>query len=241
MKLLDLVVRRLDGGTDIDASAWVGESSVAEWFWIAEIERGSDRLARGQFARGIAQAQADQLASSISVDALDANTLSAAQSLVADQLLVQDRGDRLAFAHDLYGDWARLRILLNQRANLATFLQERYESPLWHRAIRLLGIHSLERESGVAEWKTLMASFNNGDMTVVRDLLLEAPAFAMNARTLVDEMATLQSMDAMLDAAHAAGLALDVMPIQRRPPSLCGCDDANQSCLSRFTPNNAGT
>jgi hypothetical protein len=30
MKLLDLVVRRLLDGTDIDASAWVGESSIAE-------------------------------------------------------------------------------------------------------------------------------------------------------------------------------------------------------------------
>lgn len=186
LKLLDLVVRRLDGGTDIDASAWVGESSVAEWFWSAEIDRGSDRLARGQFARGLAQAQADQLAASVAVDALGASSLSAAASLSADHLLVQLPGDRLAFSHDLYGDWARLRVLLSHRADLATFLQGRDESPLWHRAIRLLGIHLLERENGVAEWKMLMSSFDDGAMAIVRDLLLEAPAFAMNAGTLLD-------------------------------------------------------
>jgi len=185
LKLVDLVVRRLDGGTDIDASAWIGESSVAEWFWGAEIDRGQDRLVRGQFARGLAQAQADQLVASVSVDALEASSLAAAQSLTADQLLVQVPGDRLAFSHDLYGDWARLRILLNHRTDLATFLQGRHESPLWHRAIRLLGIHLLEHENGVAEWKTLMSSFDNGDMTIVLDLLLEAPAFAMNAGTLL--------------------------------------------------------
>ena len=188
LKLLDLVVRRLDGGTKIDASTWVGESSVAEWFWGAEIDRGQDRLARGQFARGLAQAQADQLVASVSVDTLEASSLGAAQSLTADQLLVQAPGDRLAFAHDLYGDWARLRILLNCRTDLAAFLQERHESPLWHRAIRLLGIHLVEHENGVAEWKALMSSFDHGDMTIVRDLLLEAPAFAMNAGTLLDSI-----------------------------------------------------
>lgn len=188
LKLLDLVVRRLDGGTEIDASAWVGESSVAEWFWSAEIERGADRLARGQFMRGLAQAQAEQLTASVSIDTLDASWLNAAQSLTADQLLVQVPGDRLAFAHDLYGDWARLRLLLNHRADLKAFLQERHESPLWHRALRLLGIHLLERENGVAEWRTLMSSFHRGNLTIVRDLLLEAPAFAMNAGRLLESI-----------------------------------------------------
>lgn len=188
LKLLDLVVRRLLGGPDIDAFAWVGESSVAEWFWTAEVDRGSDRLARGQFARGLAKAQADQVTVSVSVDSLEPSSLNAAQSLTADQLLVQVPGDRLAFAHDLYGDWARLRILLNHRANLATFLQGRHESPLWHRAIRLVGIHLLEHENGIDEWKTLMSCFNSGEMTIVRDLLLEAPAFAMNAGPLLDRI-----------------------------------------------------
>lgn len=188
LKLLDLVARRLDGGTEIDASTWVGESSIAEWFWDAEIDSREDRLARGQFARGLAQAQADQLVASVSVDTLDASSLGAAQSLTADQLLVQVPGDRLAFAHDLYGDWARLRILLNRRTDLGSFLQGRYESPLWHRAIRLFGIHLLEHENGVAEWKTLMSSFDKVDMPLVRDLLLEAPAFAVNAGTLLESI-----------------------------------------------------
>lgn len=188
LKLLDLVVRRLDAGTTINASGWVGESSVAEWFWEAEINRGSDRLARGQFARNLAQSQADQLVVSVSVDALDASSLPAAQSLTTDQLIMQVPGDRISFAHDLYGDWSRLRVLLNHRADLADFLQGRYESPLWHRAIRLLGIHLLERENGVAEWKRLLSSFDKGNLTLVRDLLLEAPAFAMNAGPLLESV-----------------------------------------------------
>lgn len=186
LKLLDLVVRRLDGDTEIYASAWVGESSVAEWFWSAEVERGSDRLVRGQFARSLAQRQADELTVSVSVDTFETSALNAAQSLITDQLLVALPGDRLAFAHDLYGDWVRLRILLNHRTGLATFIQGRHESPLWHRAIRLLGIYLLERENGVDDWKSLMSSFDNDNLTIVRDLLLEAPAFAMNAGPLLE-------------------------------------------------------
>lgn len=188
LKLLDLVVRRLDGGADIDASALVGESSVAEWFWIAEIDRGPDRLARVRFARSLAQVQADQLAATVSVDSIDPSSLAAAQSLTVDQLLVQLPGDRLAFAHDLYGDWARFRILQDNRANLAAFLKDRHESPLWHRAIRLLGNHLLERDGGVEEWKALISSFGQGEMTNVRDLLLEAPAFAVNAGPLLERV-----------------------------------------------------
>jgi hypothetical protein len=188
LKLLDLVVRRLVGGTHIDASGWVGESSVAEWFWTAEVDRGPDRLARGQFVRGLAQVQADQLVASVAVDALDASSLIAAQSLTNDQLLVQVDGDSIAFAHDLYGDWARLRVLLNHRDNLAAFIQTRHESPLWHRALRLLGIHLLEREHGIAQWRALLASFNGTSLTVVRDLLLEAPAFSMNAGPLLQSI-----------------------------------------------------
>ena len=191
LKLLDLVVRRLDGGTSIDPSSWVGESSVAEWFWTTEVVgQGPDRLARGKFARNLAQAQADQLAVSVSIDMLDASSLPAAQSLTVDQILIEVPGDRLSFAHDLYGDWSRLRILINHnhQADLVDFLQGRHESPLWHRAIRLLGIHLLESKNGIAEWRTLMASFSSGKLIIIRDLLLEAPAFSMNAGPLLERI-----------------------------------------------------
>lgn len=188
LKLLDLVVRRLNEGARVDASAWVGESSVAEWFWTEEVARGPERLTRGQFLRRLAQEQADQLVVSVSVDSFEPGSLQVAQSLVTDQLLVEVPGDRLAFAHDLYGDWVRLRVLLNQRDDLAAFLQTRYQSPAWHRAVRLLGIHLLEREDGVPRWRELMTAFVNSGQTVVRDLLLEAPAFSMNAEQLLESI-----------------------------------------------------
>ncbi len=186
LKLLDLIVRRIDERGSIDSAGWIGESSVADWIWNVEVDRGADRIARGRAARAIAQLQADHLVASVPVDDLDASALAPLDSLVVDHLCVRVPGDRVAFAHDLYGDWARLRILLNNRANLPGFFRGRHESPLWHRAFRLLGIYLLEHAGGVADWKTTLAALSDGEMGVVHDVLLEAPVFAVNARELLD-------------------------------------------------------
>ncbi len=186
LKLLDLVARRVDAGAVIDESSWVGESSVAQWFWAAEIERGQDRAARGRFARLLAQSQGDQLVTSIPIDDLSGSDLAAFESLTADRICMQVPGDRIAFAHDLYGDWARLRMLLNHQDDLPTFFRGRHESPLWHRALRLLGIYLLEQDGGVDRWRALLATFRQEGLNILSDVLLEAPAFAVNARTLLD-------------------------------------------------------
>lgn len=52
--------------------------------------------------------------------------------------------------------------------------------------MRLFGIHLLEHEGGVQEWRKVMASFASEGVDGVRDLLLEAPIFAVNARPLLD-------------------------------------------------------
>lgn len=48
LKMLDLVARQVVNGVAIDSTTWVGESSVAEWFWTAEVDRGADRIPRLQ-------------------------------------------------------------------------------------------------------------------------------------------------------------------------------------------------
>jgi hypothetical protein len=186
LKMLDLVARRVAAGTDVDSSSWVGESSVAEWFWSAEVDRGAERIARGRFARALAQRQADDLVASVATDDFEVSELTPLASLATDQLCIQVAGDRITFAHDLYGDWARLRILLNNRSDLPAFFRQRRESPLWHRALRLLGIHLLEEPGGVEDWRAVLAAFGQDESNVLQDVLLEAPAFAVNAHQLLD-------------------------------------------------------
>jgi energy-coupling factor transporter ATP-binding protein EcfA2 len=186
LKLLDLVARRVDAGTDVNSTNWVGELSVADWFWTAEIDRGVDRIARGRFVRELAQRQADELVASVSTDDFEMSELAPLESLAADQLCVQVPGDRIAFAHDLYGDWARLRILLNHRSNLPGFFRQRKDSPLWHRALRLFGIHQLEHSGGAEDWRAVLVALEPDEFGILQDVMLEAPVFAANARTLLD-------------------------------------------------------
>jgi energy-coupling factor transporter ATP-binding protein EcfA2 len=186
LKILDLVARRAHPGSNLDAAAWVGESSVANWFWTAEVDRGEDRIARGSFTRRLAQLQADLLLASVPVDDFGLGELGPLKSLDKDHICLQVTGDRLAFAHDLYGDWARLRILLNNRADLPGFLHERRDSPLWHRAVRLFGVHLLEQPGGVEEWRKVLRSFGTDEFGAVQDLLLEAPIFSVNALSLLE-------------------------------------------------------
>jgi hypothetical protein len=214
LKLLDLVARRVEAGTDVDSSGWVGESSVADWFWSAEIDRGAERIARGRFARALAQRQADELVASVATDDFAVSELAPLASLAADQLCVQVSGDRIAFAHDLFGDWARLRILLNHRSDLPAFFRERRESPLWHRALRLLGIHLLEHSAGVEDWRVVLASFGESEFVVLQDVLLEAPIFAINPRVLLDAVLAdlLANQGRLLQRLLARFLAFATMP-----------------------------
>ncbi len=186
LKVLDLVARRVEAGGTVDPTAWVGESSVAEWFWTAEVDRGADRIARGSFARKLAQLQADLLLASVPVDDFGVEEMGPLGTLAADRICLQVTGDRLAFAHDLYGDWARLRLLLNNRADLPGFLRDRRESPLWHRAVRVYAVHLLEGSDTVEEWRSALLSFGADGFGVVYDLLLEAPVFAANPRPLLE-------------------------------------------------------
>ena len=121
------------------------------------------------------------------MEGLDDADLKGLRFLEADRVC-RTSEDRVAFAHDLYGDRARLRILLKHRGDLPTFLRERCRSPLWQRATRLLGIHLLERFGNVKEWRGTLASLGAGDLGLVHDALLESPVFAVNAGLLLESI-----------------------------------------------------
>jgi hypothetical protein len=238
LKILDLVARRMQSGSEIDATAWVGEANVAHWFWDAEIDRGPDRIPRARFARDLAERQGDQLLASIPADAFAAAELATVKTLVADNLCVQIGGDRLTFAHDLFGDWARLRLLLNHQDDFTSYVVARQNSPLWHRAIRLYGLYFLEHVRDLAKWRTALVSVDNDVTRVVHDLLLDAPVFAVNPRSLLESiLPTLLANDgALLRRLFTRFLAFATLPDTKRIAHALtlGFDDARARALFRY-------
>jgi len=187
LKILDLVARHVIEGSVIDASSWVGESSVADWFWRAIVDVGQNATIKVRFVRCLAQIQGDNLSRSVSIDDFPSEIdISPLDLLQKDQICIRTEDDLISFSHDLYGDWIRLHILLGHHTDLASFLRSRRESPIWQRAIRLLGVHLLEHSGGIEEWRTILESLDTKEDSPIYDLLLDAPIFTTNPLPLLE-------------------------------------------------------
>ena len=182
-KVLDLLATH---GTAEDDLSVIGESDLARLFWSREVARGQNALARAAAAVRLAQSFADRLQPDLSESALvsDAGAvdLSAVGELARDHVLVRAEG-RIGFDHDLYGDWVRVRRLLDvaESGQLAEFLASRLSSPIWHRALRLYGVDLMEQADSLAPWARAFEVAGTMEKTagaLAQDILLEASVFA---------------------------------------------------------------
>ncbi len=143
---------------------------------------------RSSFVKRLGGMQADELQSETPVDAFSTADQEPLDGLLSDRICILLE-ERLAFSHDLYGDWARQRILLAQSSNLHDYLQPRLGSPLWNRAVRLYGLHLLEKSSDVTQWRAVINALSSGeDSDLARDLLLESVIFAANPLPIYEKL-----------------------------------------------------
>ncbi len=177
-KVLDLLATR---ATTADDLATVGESDLARWFWDREVAYGPHATLRAVAALQLAQHLADKLIPDISVSAL--STVLEIASLPGIDELAEDRvirkvDGRLAFDHDLYADWVRVRRIADmaEAGQLASFLASRLSSPVWHRALRLYGVSLLEQSIDLAAWTTAFKAAGSAGI-LAEDILLESTAF----------------------------------------------------------------
>jgi len=75
----------------------------------------------------LAEQQADSLKPGIPLGESSVD-LSPLGGLVSDRVCRKTPDDHVVFAHDLFGDWARLRILISQGDDLKEFLASRLNS-----------------------------------------------------------------------------------------------------------------
>lgn len=188
-KVLDLFARRLKSGGIVDTSKWIGESSLITWYWDEEIAAHPDSLKRGVILKRLAEEFADNLIVELPATELSSDDLSAIQELVRERIL-KSRNDRISFEHDLIADWIRLRILIDKYPNVNEYIKDKITSPMWCKALRLLGIHLLETEHDIQKWKGLFDSFsgckNSGNLG--QDLLLEASIFSSNPSGILEKI-----------------------------------------------------
>jgi hypothetical protein len=175
-KMLDILARSiaLDQGLD-DV---VGEASVAAR-WLHNL--GQEGTVKQEvYARNMAVIQADTWQNALPVSELPPLNSEAIEELVQQRVCVKRPG-RVAFEHDLYGDWLRLAQLREEarQGTLVAYLNadSRLNSPLWQRAVRLYGVALLDEQPTTEAWKRTFAALAPLGQTA-QDLLLEATWYA---------------------------------------------------------------
>lgn len=172
-KMLALVLPRLD-----EVGGLVCESELIDWVWRAHVEVG--RPARARAAQVLGRRQAERSTPRVPLTDLEQADVDCLQELRRDGIC-RYRDGVYGFAHDLYGDWARLHFLRD--AALPTPL-----TLLWQRALRLLGVHRLE-QAGADAWRRLLeAAAERPDAHEVEGRLLEALALASTAEACLTEL-----------------------------------------------------
>lgn len=187
-KVLDLLANRIALGNIPDFNSWIGESDFIKWFWESEVNKGADAAPRARFVQLLAERQAALVSHEVPRDEFQVGDLAPLRGLAEDRICA-DRDERIAFGHDLYGDWARQSILVGRQPDLGG-LAEKALSPLWHKAIRLYGLHLLESPGKAAEWVQLIrqepAGNSESQWKLAQDLLLEAVIFAADPLSALD-------------------------------------------------------
>lgn len=167
--------------------AWLGESDIIDWFWNSIVRRSEPAAIRSEVLMALAEKQAELFEHDIPEK--DLPNMEYLSDLKRDGLCVSRQHDRITFYHDIYGDWSRLRRLLQLDKKAVPFIKRHLESPIWHKAIRLYGLYLIEHNTDIAEWQVIfdtLESENTANMGQI--LLLDAPIFASNAFQIFEKL-----------------------------------------------------
>jgi len=188
-KVLDLLATKLSAGGNVDTTKWVGESDLIEWFWGTEVQNHISGTTRARFLKLLGEKQADVMQQEIPDVEFSSADLASTDSLIHDRICKKQE-ERLSFQHDLYGDWARQRILFAKTNELREYLEQRLSSPLWHRALRLYALHLLEQNADLTRWRAALSALSSDQHSgnLGQDLILDSVIFAADPLPILERM-----------------------------------------------------
>ncbi|MBY8961789.1 hypothetical protein KJK34_03380 [Flavobacterium sp. D11R37] len=175
LKYVDMLAIKLTSGAPIPEKDLIGEATIIDWIWSAEFDSIGTR-----FMHTFGEKQAQQFALGVPVTDFSIPDMQPLDSLKAKKILYEET-DKLYLVHDLFGDWARYKLLRSKDQDIKSYLLSiQLVSPLWRKAIRLYGIYLLDNESGAAAWISLMKRLSESEPAekIVQDLLLESLFFS---------------------------------------------------------------
>lgn len=186
LKVLDMTARTLHSEKSLGSRPLVGLTTLIDSLWEDWIEHREG--GRSHVLKTVGTQEADTLSNGVSRQSLGFAEQQALPGL-ASSGLVRLKDERVAFAHDLLGDWARMRVLVGDGAITSSVNQQRTQSPRWHKAIRLFGQRILEQADGdIDPWRACVENIPDEPASgaLIRDLFLESLFLATNALTLIE-------------------------------------------------------
>ena len=147
LKLLDWVVRATNAGLEFGDGQPVTLTALVDRLWERWVEEDGSAYERSGLLMKIGDLEAASLADGVPRKNLQYQEQEVLSSLVTADL-VRVRDERVRFAHDLLGDWSRLRLLVGEEPTASPDDRKRAASPRWHRAVRLFGQRLLEQGAG---------------------------------------------------------------------------------------------
>lgn len=183
LKYLDLLAYNLTQNATISESDFIGESTIIDWIWKEEIE--SKGAASSRFVKEFSEKQAESLSIGIALSDFSIAESNPVDVLKQSKIFVENE-DKLYLTHDLFGDWARYKLIRGNNTNVKGYLQTKeLLSPLWCKAIRLYGIYLLDKKSDASEWIKLFKTLGTIDAKekIIQDLLLESIIFSASTYT----------------------------------------------------------
>ena len=188
LKVLDWVVRASQCGGNVVAARVAGLPELIDYLWERWVETGNSAFGRSGLLKRLATVETESLGVGVPLTHLDhAEQLSLSELAGSELLRVKD--ERVRFAHDLLGDWSRLKVLVGEDPTLSAASRRRASAPRWHRSVRLFGRWLIASPDGIENWKRAMERSDDGsdDGIVVRDLLLESVIFTENSQRVLNQ------------------------------------------------------
>ena len=189
LKILDWFARTLARDSAASDQTPISLTGLIDQLWEHWTEDSNDGPARSHLLMTLATAEADGLSRGVPQTQMRGYAEQKALPSLVRSDLVRVRDERVFFAHDLLGDWARLRVLVAEDPMLSAASRDRALAPRWQQALRLFGQRLLEHSDLDRErWRQFVQQSHEESSQdgLIQDLFLDALFLATNAFELMD-------------------------------------------------------
>lgn len=151
--LLCLKSNRVSASSDF---RWLSEIDPILWIWDRFVGNDTDpvNMPKAVFLQTLARDLADTEKKSLPRSHYSSSDLAHIGQL-NDVISIVD--GKISFVHDLFGDWARFKFLIENRDDLSV-ISMRSSQPFWQNAIRLFGCYLIEKGETVSDWINLFTN-----------------------------------------------------------------------------------